>query len=101
MHEDSLRSSIGLAVCVALSGCGTDHIGKRDTGPKGGHPTGTGGASAAGTGGMSGFANSEGGVTEPPTMFMRDAGMHTVRDAGDPDAALSSDNACGVGMAMA
>lgn len=100
MHKSALRCSISLAVCGVLLGCSTDHIGERKTPPKHGSIGGSGGAGSTGSGGST-FDNGGAGVTAPPMMFMRDAGMHMVRDAGDPDAALSSDNACGVGMAMA
>jgi hypothetical protein len=101
MGSNGFRSLIGVAVCATLFGCGADNIGDRNSPPKGGPKKGTGGAEGAGSGGTSSFGNSDGSVGEPPMMFMRDGGMHMVRDAGDPDAALSSDNACGVGMAMA
>jgi hypothetical protein len=98
MYKHVRRLGTVLAVFVTVFGCSTDHIGQRVTAPKKGRGAGTGGMSATGSGG-SGFGNNDAGVSEPPQMFVRDAGK--VHDAGDPDAALSSDNACGVGMAMA
>jgi hypothetical protein len=97
------RTARGLVVlaAVAVVGCsaGDDPDGSRD-GDKsvaGARAIGRGGGGA--TVDPKDFANAGGKSDPPPIAFVPDAGA--VHDAGNPDAALSTGNACGVGTATA